>query len=272
MKKSLKKTVRVILLTVLILAAVAAAAIDIFADIVLKTGIEVAATRALNVGVRVENVDLKIFAGKLSISNLVVDNPPGYRYDKLLELKEARIEIDVWSLLSERVNIKEINLEGLNIFLEQRGVSGNNLHDVTKAVSARRKAEGKSEKRGKKLYVNNIEITDVIVKAKLLPVPGEIDTITFNLDPIVMTDLGGDNELNTAELSRTILMAIVAGVTNKGTGILPKEMTSAMKSTLDTTMQLGKEGKQLLKEGKGTGENFIFVLKSLFKKTVGGGE
>ena len=259
----------IVLLVVLILAAFVAIAVDIFAERVLKTGIEAAATKALNVGVSVGKVDLEIFAGKLGISNLSVNNPPGYRYDKLLELKDARIEIDVKSLLGERVNIREIKLDGVNIFLEQRGVSGNNLHDVMETMSARRKAEGKTEKDGKKLRVDNLEISDVTVKVKLLPVPGKADTITLNLDPIVMTDLGSDNELDTAELSRKILMAITAGATNKGAGVLPEEMTNAMKSTLDTTMELGKEGTKLLKESKGTSENFIFVLKSLLKKLAG---
>ncbi|MDD5065162.1 MAG: AsmA family protein [Phycisphaerae bacterium] len=273
MKKSLKKIVWVILPAVLILAAVAAIAIDIFADHALKMGIEVAATKALNVGVSVGDVDLQIFAGKLSISNLSVNNPPGYRYDKLLELKSAKIEVDVRALLGERVDIKEIKLDGVNIFLEQRGVSGNNLQDVMKAVSDRRKAEGKSGKDGKKIHVNNIEITDVIVKAKLLPVPGKVDTITFNLDPIVMTDLGRDNDLDTAELSRKILAAIVAGVADKGTGVLPNEMIAAMKSTLGTTIQLGKtatkEGTKLLKESKGRSWEFAYVLRSLLKKLTG---
>jgi hypothetical protein len=273
MKKTLKKAVWVILLVVLILAAVIAAAIDIFADYALKMRIEVGATKALNVGVRVDNVDLEIFAGRLHISNLSVNNPPGYRYGKLLELKDARIEIDVKSLLSERVNIKEIKLDGVNIFLEQRGVYNNNLRDVMNAVSAQRKADGKTEKDEKKLYVNNVEITDATVKVKLLPVPGKVDTITFNLDPIEMTDLGGDNELDTAELSRTIFAAITAGVADKGTGILPKEMTSAIKSTLGTTIKLGKtatkEGKRVLKESKGTSDNFAFVLQSLLKKLTG---
>jgi uncharacterized protein involved in outer membrane biogenesis len=269
MKKSLK-TVWVILPAVLILAAVVAIAIDIFAERALKTGIEVAATKALNVRVSVGKVDLSIMAGKLGIGNLLIDNPSGYQYDKLLELKDAQIEVDVKSLLGERVNIRKIKLDGVNIFLEQRGVSGNNLQDVIKTVSDGRKAEGKSEKGGRKLHVDNLEISNVTVKAKLLPVPGKADTITLKLDPIVMTDLGSDNKLDTAELSRKILIAIVTGVADKGTGVLPKEMTSAMKSTLDTTIELGKaatkEGKKLLEEGKGRGEGVIEGLKGLLKK------
>lgn len=280
MKKSLK-VVWVALLVVLILSAVVAIAVDIFAKRALKTGIEVAATEALNVGVSVGKVDLQIFAGKLGISNLLIDNPPGYRYDKLLELKEARIKANLKSLLGQRVDIEEVKLDGMTIFIEQKGVFGNNLKDVTKTVSERaaarrsaqaggQEAEGKSGELGKRLHINKLEMSNVTVKVKLLPVPGKADTITFNLDPIVMTGLGSDNELDAAGLFGKVLQAIQAGVAEKGTGILPDEMTSAMKSTLDTTVELGKEGKKLLKDGKGTSENFIYVLKSLLKKLVGG--
>jgi len=269
MKKSLK-AVWVILLAVLILAAVVAIAIDIFAERALKTGIEVAATKALNVRVSVGKVDLSIMAGKLGIGNLLIDNPPGYQYDKLLELKDAQIEVDVKSLLGERVNVRKIKLDGVTVVLEQRGVTGNNLQDIIETISDGRKAKGESKKGGRKLHIDNLEISNVIVKAKLLPIPGKADTITLKLDPIVMTDLGSDNKLDTAELSGKILLAIAAGVADKGTGVLPKEMTSAMKLTLGTTIELGKtatkEGKKLLEEGRDSGKELIEGLKGLLKK------
>jgi hypothetical protein len=280
MKKPLI-ALRVILLSGLVLVAVVAIAIEMFAERALKAGIELAATRALDVDVDVGEVDLKIYAGKLAISNLVIHNPPGYQYDKLLELKEARIKADLKSLLGQRVDIKEVKLDGMTIFIEQKGVFGNNLKDVTKTVSERaaarrsarvegRQPEGEPEELGKRLHIANLEMSNVTVKVKLLPVPGKVDTITFNLDPIVMTGLGADNDLDAAGLFGKVLQAIQAGVAEKGAGILPDEMTSAMKSTLDTTVELGKEGKKLLKDSKGTGENFIYVLKSLLIKLVGG--
>jgi hypothetical protein len=265
MKKPLK-IVSVILLSVIILAVVVAMAVDVFANRALKAGIEVAATKTLNVGVSVEKVDLSILKGKLGITNLSVNNPPGYQYDKLLELKDAQIEVDVKSLLSEQVNVKEIRLDGINVVLEQRGVSGNNLQDVVKTISERRKTKGEAEKGGRKLHIDNLEISDITVKAKLLPVPGRADTVTLKLDPIVMTDLGGDNKLDTAELSGKIFLAIANGVADKGTGVLPEEMTGAMKSALGVTVKLGKEGKRLLKEGKDSSTELIKDLGSLLKK------
>jgi hypothetical protein len=268
MKKSLK-AVWVILLAVLILAAVVAIAIDIFVERALKTGIEVAATKALNVGVSVGKVDLSIMAGKLGISNLLINNPPGYQYDKLLELKDAQIEVDVKSLLGERVNVRKIKLDGVTVVLEQR-ITNNNLLDVIKTISDGRKAKGESKKGGRKLHIDNLEISNVTVKAKLLPIPGKADTITLKLDPIVMTDLGSDNKLDMAELSGKILLVIAAGVAEKGTGVLPDEMTSTMKSTLGKTIEMGKtatkEGKKLLEGGKDSGKELIEGFKGLLKK------
>jgi uncharacterized protein involved in outer membrane biogenesis len=209
-------------------------------------------------------------AGKLGISNLLINNPPGYQYDKLLELKDTQIEVDVKSLLGNRVNIRKIKLDGVNVVLEQRGITSNNLQDVAKTISDKRKAKGESERSGRKLHIDNLEISNVTVKAKLLPVPGKADTITLELDPIVMTDLGSDNKLDMAELSGKILLAIAAGVVDKGTGVLPNEMTSTMKSTLGTTVELGKtatkEGKKLLEEGKDSGKELIEGFKGLLKK------
>ncbi len=268
MKKSLK-AVWVILLAVLILAAVVAMAINIFADRALKVGIEVAATKTLNVGVSVGEVDLSIMTGKLGISNLSINNPPGYQYDKLLELKDAQIEVNVKSLLGDRVSVRKIKLDGVNVVLEQRGVAGNNLQDVIKTISDGRKAKGKSKKDGKKLHIANLEISNITVKAKLLPVPGRADTIMLKLNPIVMTDLGSDNKLDMAELSGRILLAIAGGVANKGTGVLPKEITSAMKLTLSKTIKLGKTatkgGKKLLEGGKDTGKEIMGGVKDLLK-------
>ncbi|MDD5326191.1 MAG: AsmA family protein [Phycisphaerae bacterium] len=262
MKKK-PKIVRVVLLAVLILIVAVVITVDIFAEYAIKIAIETAATKTLNVGVSVGDIDLSIMAGRLGISNLSINNPAGYQYKKMLELKEGSVSVDIKSLLSDVVKIRELKLDGVNVVLEQRGIS-NNINDVIKAIPAK---EGKaSEPSGKKLHIDKLEILNVTVEAKLLPIPGKTDTITLKLDPIVMTDLGSDNKLDTAKLSSKILLAIAAGVADKGTGVLPEEMTSAMKSTLGMTTKLGKEGKRLFKEGKEGGTELMKNLKGLLNK------
>jgi len=250
---------RIILLVIFILVLAVMVIIDLFANRAVKIGIETAATKTLNVGVNIDDVDLSIMGGSLALQNLIIKNPPGYQHDKLLELRNAKIEVNVKSLLNDVVNIREIKLDGMEVTLEQRGVSGNNLQDVIKSIPSKDKQA--SEPSGKKLHIDNLEISDVTVKVKLLPVPGRADTVTLKLSPIKMTDLGSDEKLDTAELSGRILLAIAEGVAEQGVGVLPKNMVDTMKSTLDKTFGLGKatseKGQELIEAGKGIIEGLL---------------
>ena len=251
MKKPLK-ALRIVLLVVLILIVSVVIIIDLFADRAVKMGIEAAATKTLNVGVNIDDLDLSIIGGKLALQNLIIKNPPGYQHDRLLELRKAKIEVNVKSLLSDVINIKEIRLDGMEVTIEQRGVSSNNLQDVIAAIP--KSQETKDEPSGKKLHIDNLEISNVTVKVKLLPVPGKIDTMTFELSPIKMADLGSDNKMDTAELTSRILLAIASGVAEQGIGVLPKNMVDAIQSTLGKTIDIGKaaseKGQELMDTGK----------------------
>jgi hypothetical protein len=265
MKKTIK-AVRIILLVIVILVVVIAVAINLFADRALKIGIETAGTKALNVGVSVGDVDLAIMKGTLGLENLVINNPPGYQHKQLLELRDAHIEVDIKSLLGDVVNIREIKLDGMNLVLEQRGISGNNLQDVIKSIAAKDK---QAEPSGKKLHIDNLEITDVTVKVKPLPIPGRIDTVPLKLKPIKMTDLGSDNKLDTARLSGKILLAIAGGVAEQGAGVLPKEIIDPLKGELERLGKLSgallEEGGKILKEGTDLGKELTEGLGGLLK-------
>jgi len=269
MKKPLK-TLYIILSAILILIVVVVLVINFSINWVLKTGIETAATRALNVGVSVERVELSIMGGRLGLGNLLVNNPPGYQHDRLLELKDAEIEVSMRSLLSDVVDIKQIKLDGVNVVLEQRGISGNNLQDIIQNISAS-SAKEEPKKTGKKLHIDNLEISNVTVKVKLLPVPGRADTVELKLTTIKMANLGADDKLDAARLSSKILLAIANGVAEQGVGVLPKEMVNTMRSALDKTMDLGKavseSGKKIidagLEGGKDIGEGISEGIKGL---------
>lgn len=272
MKKSLKKF-QIVLLIVVILVVAVIMAIDFFADVVLKTGIELSAMKSLNVGVSVDDVELSFINGRVVLQNLVINNPPGYKHKKLLILKNAEIQVNTRSLLTSTVNIKTIALDGVDIVLEQKGISGNNLQEIISSIPAKEK---KTKPTGKKLHVDNLEITNVTVKIKLLPVPGKADTITLKLSPIRMTDLGRNEDLDTAKLSSRILLAIASGVTEQGVDVLPTEIVETMKLTVDKTIGLGEAvaeegkkiidtGKDVIESGKDIGKGITEGFKSLLK-------
>jgi len=241
----------------LILIVLAVLAVNLFADRAVKAGIETAATETLNVAVTVSNVDLTIMDGKLALQNLLISNPPGYQHDKLLELKNAEIEIDVKSLLSDVVNIREIKLDGVNVVLEQRDISSNNLQDVITSIhSASEEGEGKS------LRVDNLEMSNITVRMKLPSVPAQDDTITLELSPIRMTNLGRDNKLDLADLSGEIVLAIANRVVEQGVGVLPKDIITTLTPSLDKTIDIST---RIIEGTEDIGKEITEGLKSLLK-------
>jgi len=249
--------VRFVFGAALILVVVTVLAVNLFADRAVRVGIESSATKTLNVAVTVSNVDLSIMAGKLALQNLLINNPPGYQHNKLLQLKNAEIEIDVKSLLSDVVNIREIKLDGVDVIIEQRDVSSNNLQDVITTIrSASKEGEGKS------LRVDNLEMSNIKVQMKLPSVPAQDDTITLELSPIRMANLGYDNKLDMADLSGEIVLAIANRVVEQGVGILPKDIITTLTPTLDKTIDLST---RIIESTEDIGKEITEGLKSLLK-------
>ncbi len=256
------KTLRIIGIVILVVIVGLVVAFHFFGSKAMKAGVEMGATQAMKVPVAVEEVNLSILAGQAGVKNLIVDNPAGYQNKKMLEVGEAKVDLAVLSVLSDTVRIEDIFLEKVSVVLEQKGLT-NNIQEVLDGMSSESaKAETKeevSEKPAKKLLVKKLEIREVAVKVKLLPIPGKKDTLTMKLSPITMTDLGSDDKLDIAMLSSKILLAIVEGIAKQGVGILPDEIIGPMGDKLKSLgaaaeAVLGGTG-EVLKEGeKATGK------------------
>ncbi len=93
--------------------------------------------------------------------------------------------------------------------------------------------------------------------------------MTLTLAPIKMTDLGGDNKMDIAELSGKILMAIAKGIAEKGAGLLPDNIIGPLNDQLtqlgEMSKTLLKEGDKILDEGKDLGKDITEGIKGLFK-------
>ena len=268
--KSVRKILRIVLLAIVALIVCIVVVIHFFGNSLLKTGIETAASKTLTVPVNIDDMDFSILGATVEFQGLVIDNPPGYKHEKLLEVDNARIAVSTGSLLKDTINIKEIMFDGVNVVLEQKGVTSNNLHDIINALpKSEEEPEDKTKKAAKKLHIDRLELRNIVVQAKLLPIPGKADTVTLKLDPIVMTDLGSDDKMDVAKLTGKILLAIATGVAKQGTGLLPDGVTDAMSTTLGITADVGKAavegGVKLIEGGTDAGKGIIKGVQSLFK-------
>jgi hypothetical protein len=250
------KIISIIVLCVIILTLVLCAALYSLGGYLLKTGIEIGGTKALGVAVDVGDARLSIRKGLIEIRDLVVKNPPGYANKELLVLGRGAISADVGTLLSDVVHIREIKLDDMNLTIEQKMLS-NNLQDVIGSLKTEKEGGGKPS--GKKLQIDSLEINGIKVKVKLLPVPGKADTVTLNLAPIRMKNLGSDSKLDTGILAGKIMLAVAEGIAEQGVEVLPAQMVNTMKSTLGKTINVGKAAAE---KGKGILET---IEKGLLK-------
>jgi hypothetical protein len=210
-----------------------------------------------------------LLGGRITFGELSIGNPPGYEHDKLLELGHAHIDADVKSLLSDVVNVSAVDLSGVNLVLEQKSLTGNNLQEVLKTVSSSG-SEAEEGTGARKLHIDRLDISDITVRVKLLPVPGKADTLTIKVAPISMTDLGGDDKLDTAALSGKVLAAIAAGVASQGKDVLPTEILGPMQSQLKDLevlpSEIFKEGADAVKQAEDVGKDITEGIKGLFRK------
>jgi hypothetical protein len=205
----------------------------VFADRAVQTAAEQAGRKVLNVPVTVDKAEASLLGGALGLQNVRVANPAGYVGPSLLTLRRADATAETGSLLSRQVHIKDMKLRGMEIFIEQKGAR-NNLYEVIQPL------QEPHEPTGKRLLVDNLEITDVIVHVGLSALPAQTPTARFTLAPIRMTDLGRDEEMDTAVLITKIVLAIAAGVAKQSGDLLPADNVSAISSLLDKALDLGR--------------------------------
>ena len=259
-------TSSVVILIALIL--VVSLAIHFFGNSAVKAGIEAVGSKTLGVGVNVNRVDLSILGGRLNMKNFEISNPEGYQSQHFMKMGAADVKLKVSSLLSQTVEIDKMQFDNIVLTLEQKGLT-NNLQQILNNLpkSEEKPAEKTPPKEGgKNLHIKDLLINGATVNVNLL-VPGKADTLSFDLAPIHMTDIGSDSKVDLAKLIGNVLIAMAEGVAEKGKDILPTEMIGPLTDTLrQTGTQILEQGKDVLKEGSDLGQGIGEAVHGLLKK------
>lgn len=232
MRKLLKAVLSLVVILV-VLAVLGVIAVAVLADRAVKTAVETAGTRTLNVGVKVGKAHAVILRGAVELQNIAVANPAGFQGPTLLTLQQVNVAADARSLLSNEVHIQDMRLANMEVFVEQKGLQ-NNLYDVIQPLRQPGKPSGKG------LLIDNLEISNITVHTSLSGIPGKPPTAQFTLGNITMRDLGRNEKVDTAVLISKILLAVAAGVAEQGGDILPKETLGEITGILDKVIDIGK--------------------------------
>lgn len=235
MKKKLVRAIRTVLVAIVVLAIVGVAGAALLANAIVKDAVEKAGVKTLNVPVRVETVAVSPLSGSVTLRKAAVSNPEGYQGSALLTLKSVDVAADVGTLLSNKVLIRDMRLDGMEVFIEHSGLK-NNLYEVIEPLRRPREPTGKA------LLVDTLTIGEVLVHVALPSLSGESQSQTIDLKvaPITMTDLGRNERMDTPLLITKVVLAVAAGIAEQNSDILPKETVSEIRGILDKAMDIGR--------------------------------
>ena len=262
-KSKIKKIVTRILIGILVLLLAIALVFKLYGNQLLRTAIIAGAQKALQVDVRLESIDVKTFLGKVDLKNMEIDNPEGYNHPTFVKMGRAYMDLNVPSLLSETIEIEKIQLDDIHLVIEQKGstsnikeILNNLLKSDTKDPESEKEPEPVEEKADKNVYIKILEINNIEVKAKLIPIPGRADTVTLKLKPIRLENLGTAEKIDMAGVTAEVLKAISKGIAQQGADILPTEMVGS----------LSKKSQEAIKDASKGAVEAVKGLGGLLKK------
>ena len=234
----MRKLLRAILFVVvglIVLTIAGAIGVALLANAAVKTAVEKAGEQTLNVPVHIQKARASVLTGSGKLRQISVANPEGFEGPALLTLQAVDFTADAGSLLSDELVVREMHLDGMEVFVEQSGLR-NNLYEVIEPLRR------PHEPTGKALVIDKLTIDNIVVHMAVPSVVGQSlpETVDVNVAPITMTELGRNERMDTTILISKVLLAVAAGVAEQGGGILPKETISGISGVLDKAIDIGR--------------------------------
>lgn len=240
----------------------------VFSSIV-STAVETAAPQLTGCAVKLEGVDLSPFSGSCVIKGFALGNPEGFTQDPKLgafSVTKISVELDIQSLLSDTIEVKEVVIKDPVITYEQSlkgtnfGAILDNLNKVAPASEETPAEEPQSKEEGGQA----VHIGRVLVEGAKMQVTSEIlthqSTMTIPLPTIEMKDLGGkkgEKGSSPADVAKEIFNGIWAAMGKALTSSdqLPGAIKDGAKALTDSLGNMANgAGKVLGDVTKGTGE------------------
>lgn len=123
-RKSLKRK----LFNILIVVVVVIGVLIVLRDLVVKHAVEKAGSFLVGTQVKMGYFHSSLL-GKVHVKDLTVANPEGYNHPHAFELGEVRVDLNVSSLFTDKIEVRHIYVEGVNVDYELK-LGRSNLGEI----------------------------------------------------------------------------------------------------------------------------------------------
>ena len=201
-----------------VLATAAAVVVYMKLGVIVKTAVETIGPKVTRTEVRLRSARLFPFSGRGHISGVLIGNPPGFKAESAFKLQSVRFAVDLKSLRSDRVLIREVRIDGPEVTLEG-SLSGNNLTRIQKNVESFIPVSSQPQKQQKelKVEVGLFKVTNGKVHLSLAALGGR--GLTIALPDIELRDIGRkSNGVTVGEAAQQMLGAMTGAATKAAAG------------------------------------------------------
>jgi uncharacterized protein involved in outer membrane biogenesis len=168
-----------------------------------KAGVETYAPRITQTKVTLGGVSVSPFGGSVTIKDLVVGNPSGFKSDQAMSMHRASITVDPGTVFKDVIHIKTIEIDAPQITYEM-GQGSNNLSVIQKNIARASQTPGtqppanKDQAAGpeKKFIIDRLVISEAKATAALTQLGsvakavGQDSNVSVTLPTIDLRDLG----------------------------------------------------------------------------------
>lgn len=279
------KAVKTILIWGAIIILGALIVLPIFISPIVKTAVEKIGPAVTGVPITLEGVSLSLLSGKANIKGLVVGNPEGFKSDSAIKLREFNAELDLTSLLSDKIIVRDVTIDGPEITYETR-LTSSNISTILKNLESKggEKAPARDEKKesaapAKKIQLDHFLFKDGRVMLASSQMGGK--GLVLPLPTIELRDIGKEGDGTSiadmlkrifAEINKTVARTIANPdqVLGKGKEVLE----GAAGGLKDKGSEMASKSKENLEGAAGdladAGGEAVNKLKGSASKLVGG--
>lgn len=202
---------------------------------IVKKGVEKAGTMILKAPVTLDRVKISFFSGSGMLEGFTIGNPEGYKTDYAFKINKLNVKLDVGSVTSDKIHIKNIFIDSPKIVYEGSLAESNikqlqnNAMAFTGTGGSDNGESGVGENpdqdlnpgaKGKKLQIDHIKIQNGTISVSIGILKGK--KLTIPLPTIELKDIGKEKDANISDvleeilgsINKVVIPSIKSGVTN----------------------------------------------------------
>jgi len=238
----MKKIIIRIAIVLVVLMVVAVVVVGFFLGDIIKVGMNTVGPKITQTAFTVNSVSVSMLTGSAGVKGLVIGNPEGYKAPSAISVGKASVGVAPFSVLSDKIVIKSVEVRDAEITFEGNPIGANNLKKIMDNVNALAGApatNAPAPTTGAKKPAKKLEVDDFLITGAKVQFNG----LTLPLPPIHLTDLGkGPDGITAAELVKDVLGEVT---------------TATLKAVVSSVGNVGKAA------GKAVGDNVNKIGKSL---------